>query len=84
MLHRCNAWELWRIRHPISAVLVVVNMEPMEGLPVVNQQVYWDVSVYFQEKDLEEYIGSVSDGEIAQITKEYLRIRRLDDVQRML
>ena len=33
------------------------------------------ISVYFQEEDLKEYIGQVNDLQMAQITKEYIRIR---------
>ncbi len=77
-MRKCSAWELWRIQNQIVDVLVVVNLEPMEGLPVVNHQVDWNISIYFHEEDLKEYIGEVDDLQMAQITKEYLRIRNWD------
>lgn len=77
-MYKCNAWELWRTQNQITDVLLVVNLEPMEGLPVIGHQVDWRISVYFREEDLAEYIGELDDREMALITREYLRIREWD------
>ena len=69
-MRKCSAWELWRVQNQVADVLVIVNLKPMEG-----RQVNSRISVYFQEEDLKEYIGQVNDLQMAQITKEYIRIR---------
>lgn len=74
-MHKCSAWELWRIQNQVSDVLVIVNLKPMEGLPIVGHRVNFNISVYFQEEDLKECIGQVNDLQMAQITKEYMRVR---------
>ena len=53
-MRKCSAWELWRVQNQVADVLVIVNLKPMEGLPV---------------------FGQVNDLQMAQITKEYIRIR---------
>ena len=50
-MYKCSAWELWRIQNQIADVLLVVNLEPMEGLPVIGRQVDWRISIYFREED---------------------------------
>ena len=77
-MRKCSAWELWRIQNQVADVLVIVNLKPMEGLPVVEHQVNSNISIYFQEEDLKECIGQVNDLQMAQITKEYMRIRNWD------
>ena len=74
-MRKCSAWELWRVQNQVADVLVIVNLKPMEGLPVFGRQVNSRISVYFQEEDLKEYLGQVNDLQMAQITKEYIRIR---------
>lgn len=74
-MRKCSAWELWRVQNQVADVLVIVNLKPMEGLPVFGRQVNSRISVYFQEEDLKEYIGQVNDLQMAQITKEYICIR---------
>ena len=68
-MRKCSAWELWRVQNQVADVLVIVNLKPMEGLPVFGRQVNSRISVYFQEEDLKEYIGQVNDLQMAQITK---------------
>ena len=60
-MRKCSAWELWRVQNQVADVLVIVNLKPMEGLPVFGRQVNSRISVYFQEEDLKEYIGQVND-----------------------
>ena len=55
-MRKCSAWELWRVQNQVADVLVIVNLKPMEGLPVFGRQVNSRISVYFQEEDLKEYI----------------------------
>lgn len=74
-MSKCSAWEVWRMRNQIADILVVVNLNPMEGLPVLGSQIDWKVSIYFREEDLAERIGELDETEMAFITKEYLRIR---------
>lgn len=78
MMYKCNAWELWRTQNLFAEILVVVNLNPMEGLPVVNHEIKWNVSVFFCEDDLTERIGVMGECDMALITREYLRIRKLD------
>lgn len=59
-MRKCSAWELWRVQNQVADVLVIVNLKPMEGLPVFGRQVNSRISVYFQEEDLKEYIGQVT------------------------
>ena len=66
-MRKCSAWELWRVQNQVADVLVIVNLKPMEGLPVFGRQVNSRISVYFQEEDLKEYIGQVNDLQMAQI-----------------
>lgn len=56
-MRKCSAWELWRVQNQVADVLVIVNLKPMEGLPVFGRQVNSRISVYFQEEDLKEYRG---------------------------
>lgn len=79
-MYKCNAWELWRIQNPFADVLVIVNLDPMEGLPVVDQQIDWKISIYFREEDLAERVGEVDESEMAWITREYLRTRAWDQL----
>ena len=47
-MRKCSAWELWRVQNQVADVLVIVNLKPMEGLPVFGRQVNSRISVYFQ------------------------------------
>lgn len=75
-MHQCCPWELWRVHNQITDVLMVANLEPMEGLPVFNHQIDWRISVYFRREDLAEFVGTVEESEMALITREYLRVRQ--------
>lgn len=72
----CNAWEIWRIRHHIVDTVAIVNMTPLEGIPLCEGKPDERVSLYLQEKDLLECAGSLDEETMLRVTGEYLRIRR--------
>lgn len=74
----CNAWEVWRIRHHIVETVVIVNLTPLEGIPIQNDKLDERVSLYLQEDDLAQCLGTLEDETLAHATSAYLRIRRTE------
>ena len=57
-MRKCSAWELWRVQNQVADVLVIVNLKPMEGLPVFGRQVNSRISVYFSRGRFERIYRS--------------------------
>lgn len=71
----CNAWEIWRIRHPVIDAVAIVNLTPLEGVLFHNGQPDERVSVYLRESDLLERLGTLDDEAMLRVIRAYFQIR---------
>lgn len=78
-----NAWELWKIRdpHKQEKVVVIVNLTPLEGIPVECKQhaVIIDAacSIFLNSTQLICKIGIMEGPLLKMIAEEYILARNL-------